>query len=321
MPIEVLGTIIGATSGLVGIVVVILSIIVLVQVRRQVDTRFDEKYAAHQQALSADSAQWAQGIRYWTQAMMTTDPVQAAPIMDQALQAWPTAPRARSEMAARLIAQAEEGYLMDLIPGYRDDLKTMFEVAMESPFYSAASPPILIPPSANIPLCLEWLIKAQEHEANDGDNRAVLALLAARVRAMLHDGNAMLGQLSRWITEATEPPNSHTVKVLLSSLETPDQVQQFRKLWKFKGHSLWSIAELMHNVHETPGDALRYWLVLPLLSGGPTTVIGVSHPGPEDWRLVSEWTSDRLNRETLTFNAEALKQYIEARWIVLTQLP
>ncbi len=137
----------------------------------------------------------------------------------------------------------------------------------------------------------------------------LLALLTARVRAMLHDGIAMLDQLTRWISKATEPPNPQTVKVLLSGLETPDQVEQFRNLWKFKSPSLWSIAELMDNVRETPGDALRYWLVVPLIAGDPTTVIRVSHPGPEDWRLVPEWTSDRLDRKTLPFNPENLKQY------------
>lgn len=173
MSIEVLGTIIGASSGLVGIIVVVLSVIALFQIHREVDAQFEKKYAAHRQALSADSTQWAQGIRYWTQAMMTSDPETAASVMDQALQAWPTAPNARSEMAERLITRSEEGYLIDLIPGYRHDLTAMFEVAVKSSFYRATSP-IVIPQPANIPLCLEWVIKAQEHEANDANNLAVL---------------------------------------------------------------------------------------------------------------------------------------------------
>jgi len=105
--IAVIGALVGVATAILGVVVVIISVLALVQIHRQVDQQFDKKYQDHQRKLDADAVKWATGIRYWTQAMMEPDPRAAVPLLEQALDAWPMAPSARTTMAERLVEQAE----------------------------------------------------------------------------------------------------------------------------------------------------------------------------------------------------------------------
>ena len=124
--LSTLGVVVGACATLGGLIVILFSVITLSQIHKQVDARFQEKYQEHQEALNQQSAQWATGIRYWTQATMTSDIVTASHIMEEALKAWSSAPGARTEMLRRLCDETERGYIVDLIPDQRQTPLTVF---------------------------------------------------------------------------------------------------------------------------------------------------------------------------------------------------
>lgn len=125
--VSLLGAIVGGIGAIGGIIVGMISLITLSQIDKQVKAAFAEQYENHRKSLDEQSSKWATGIHLWTLAtvQMVTDPTTASQTLNNALEIWPTAPLARTEMLKRLYEETERAYLLDLVPGRRQNLISM----------------------------------------------------------------------------------------------------------------------------------------------------------------------------------------------------
>lgn len=319
--IAVIGALIGAAAAILGVVVVIISVLALVQIHRQVDERFDKKYEAHQKKLDEDAAEWAIGIRYWTQAMMDPDPRTAVPLLEQALDAWPMAPSARTTMAERLVEQAEWGYLIDCVPGRRQKSRSLYFKLLDSPaihILPSATIARYGAPSPDLPLCLEWVTLARAVEYQK-ETKPRIDYLDAQVHAMLHQPDRMMDALTRWLTTNPGAPSADQFRVLVSGLRTSVDVERFAKLWPFATPSLLTFEELEQAMPVEPEESLRYVFVINLQTMPASTaqVVGLSHSAPDGWQLVTDLESQGVERVTPTLTTDALRQQFTELWKLL----
>lgn len=315
--LSVLGVIVGACATLGGLIVVFLSVITLFQIRKQVDSRFQEKYQAHQETLNQQSAQWATGIRYWTQATMTSDLDNASQLMERALTAWPSAPGAKTEMLRRFCDETERGYIIDLIPGQR---QTLINVSYSSGRGRYAMPWTAAPLEQHLDDCLVWLTRALEHELHS--NEPWLFFAAAKIHAMRQNSDKMLEYLDQWLALTLDPPSDNEIVILLSAIHHEKDLQRLQSLWsqKFPNSLVFTLQDILQRLNSNSGSHIQYWLALSKSSLPHTVVVGFSGSNESQWRLSPDLTNRPLDVESLP-NDQTLLSYIESRWILLRPIP
>ena len=304
--LSVLGVIVGACATLGGLIVVFLSVITLFQIRKQVDSRFQEKYQAHQETLNQQSAQWATGIRYWTQAAMTRDVVTASHLMEEAIKAWPSAPGARTEMLRRLCDETERSYIID--------------VSYSSGRGRYAMPWTAAPPEQHLDDCLVWLTRALEHELHG--NESWLFFAAAKIHAMRQNSDKMLGYLDQWLALTLDQPSDNEIVILLSAIHHEKDLQRLQSLWsqKFPNSLVFAPEDILQRLNSNTDLKMQCWLALSKSSLSHTVVVGFSGSSKSQWYLTPDLTNRSLDVENIP-DDQTLLSYIESRWILLRPIP
>ncbi|POB10679.1 hypothetical protein CO251_07575 [Sulfobacillus sp. hq2] len=316
--ITIIQSLTGGIAAYGGILIGIIAIVTLTQIHKQVDARFDQKYHEHETKLNEQSAQWATGIRYWTQSVMTPDLSEATDLMEQALSAWPSAPGARTEMLRRLFNETRRAYLIDLVPGQRQWKKSA-NVGTVAGITSFDPPQEL--PVAHRKECLVWLTKALDHEADV--DRAGLLLTAAQIYAMEQDFDMMLSYFEQWnTTGAPLASDDIAIPILLSSIHTLGQYSQFEQLWnqRFSAYSL-NVApqDVVLNLKQQNSPYGQKWLVVPKHPTSTTRLVWIS-TAPQGWDVNIFYEGGR--EEVKNYNSdEDLIAVIIHQWILLRSIP
>lgn len=172
LPTATVGTLaamVGLVGAVGGLLVGVMAVLTLTQIDRQVEAAFSARYEEHREALARESAQWAKGIRWWTQAAMTDDLSRAAACMRQALDAWPDAPGARTEMVRRLWMAARTSALWNLLP-------------QDSVWHDVQAGRLQLPPPVNLLDVHQWWTLACDREPSV--DAALLAEIGAGLYAL-----------------------------------------------------------------------------------------------------------------------------------------
>lgn len=316
--LSVLATIIGAIATFGGLVVVIISLVSLFQIHKQVDIRFNEKYEAHRQALDQLSAQWATGIRYWTQATMSPDLDKASQLMELALAAWPTAPGARTEMLRRLYEETERAYILDLIPYQRH--------SMRSRDLSGVSFPAIPFPESYFGECMKWCILALDHEVTNSG--PWLYLTAAKLDAMQGETASMMRHLAAWLSTGPDVPDGKSILVISSALRNMEGFKLLQTLWTSRftqslTADLAAALEIYRENRQKTGELrLQVWLVTPKHTGDKPGPIGITLEGDTGWAVVDDLSvADRHSATHVCNNMDDVLAYVNRRWMALHPIP
>lgn len=306
-------TAIAALATLGGLVVVVISIIAYLQVDDKVSAQFDKKYAEHQRSLNQQSAQWANGIRLWTQAAMTADLTAAPSLMKEALKAWPDAPGTRTEMLRRLYEETESAYILDLIPDQRwnlaiQDLHSTFPAYLHSPVHI---------PFPYLEDCLEWLTLCDEHER--GNDPIWLDWVGAKIYAMFGKTAPMFRYLSSMPQDNLSEPQDRTALVLMSSIQGVADFHQLDEWWQSRFHhaingTTWSDLAAMRS--KAQGQAYP-WLVAPTHPLSQTRRISIGPIEGSRWDV--QW-GDNDQRKVVE-DLEALQEFVNQQWILCAPIP
>lgn len=299
-------TAIAASATLGGLLVVIVSVIAYFQIENKVDQRFQQKYAEHQDALNQQSAQWATGIKLWTQATMTTNLDQATSLMKEALDAWPSAPGARTDMLRRLYNATEQAYILDLIPGQRDQVINHYVNSGDD------TPHITYPLFEYWTDCLEWLTLCDAYEPSI--DPTWLKFTGSKIYAM-HPMIDRMFQSLESLPLDFERPDDDSVLVLLSAIHNTRDLLRLTQWWtmRFAESLLADPAQVIPMKSQT--SRFQYWLVvakrLPDLRG-----IAIARYGDTRWQIIEDVVLRQ--KQPVTFdNLERLMDYVNERWILL----
>jgi hypothetical protein len=318
--LSVLGALLGALATFSGLVVVIFSVVALVQIHKQVDIRFAERYDEHRQALDKLSAQWATGLRYWTQSTMMTDLEDASQLMEEALKFWPSAPGARTEMLKRLYDETERAYLLDLIPEQRNSLQRLGMASQQSL-------PGLTLPTLRLTACLKWATLALDHEVDQ--QGSWLHFTLAKIYAMASDVPQMFRYLEIWLSNDTfAQPDDDSVLVILSAIHTTNDFDRLLKLWTSHFTQLLpahvrSTLEVFRDAAAKRGDLrMQIWLVVPRHFTDSTCLIGITRAKDDAWSVIDVISEgERSSKATEFANLDEAIAYLDRRWIMLRPIP
>lgn len=295
--VSMLGTIVGAVGALAGIVVAAFSLVSLFQIRRSVRLEFDDKYQQHKAELDQQSSEWATGIKFWTQATMSSDLTSAEYYMEQAIQAWHTAPGARTEMVQKFLCATESAFVLDLIPGQRESKESM-------PSIRTALDTDLVKPSKNfLHKCIQWWTIANECEQSGYGT--MLNYYGSKIFGMSADTEGMFRYLDAWIESENNIAVSDTDLLIWASAIRNDtdweHLQRTLVPTVYQSIEL-NISDIVSSFHKNNHNGMpQYHLVLPRRFNhvdSRYSIIGLSFVG-------STWTVSNLMEN----NEERLKKY------------
>lgn len=252
---------------------------------------------------------------------MTPDVAEAADIMEKSLSAWPSAPGARTEMLRRLFTETQQAYLIDLVPGQRDNSELMNTMALKEHQMSWFTTEL---PVQNLDACLIWLEKAKDHEHNV--ERPWRLLTAAQIYAMKQNVKSMLDNLKMWLDTAPTIPSDDDTLVLLSAVHVKSDWEKLQALWdqRFSSSPLnVDPQQALSDIRDSHDQRMHIWLVVSQNPTLPTRVvdhIALSINRHSGWSVTtylnnSEDTSEEFGTD------ESLLAAIDKRWILLRPVP
>lgn len=307
--VGVVAAMVGVVGAVGGLIVGVLALVTLFQVDARVRAEFQAQLTQYEQVRDQQSAVWATGLRLWTRALIEQNLTAAQAHLDQALEAWPHAPGARTEMARRLWAAAHLAHIFWLKP---------YRKSETSPHLNHH--PVPIPQPVTPTDLLRWWTRAVETEATD---TAELPRIGVGVFALVGDEEQMLRCLSEARKrDGTFAPTDRELLVWAAAWHDSDAVAKAQKVLG----SMCSI-ETLPDALLTEAEGLHTWAVVDrrrqALGQRAVTLIRVSlMSGVERWTCQpfydSETPADTEPLEELS-QTELLQKV--ADYILIREVP